>query len=401
MSPSARAFIRGGRRTEAVDFGFSKEQVLIRQMVAEFADREVAPQVAEHDEAESFPEELVRKMYDLGLMGMMVPDTYGGGGTDTISYCLAMEELNRVDASLGVIMSVNNSLVCDPILRYGTEAQKETYLPKLASGGWLGAYALTEPGSGSDAGALRSTARREGDEWVLNGQKIFVTNAWHAQLVVTYAKTDPRAPRSKGITAFLVPTDTPGFHRIRKEKKMGIRATDTTALAFEDLRLPEENLLGELHEGFRVALSTLDGGRIGIASQALGIARGAYEAALAYSKEREQFDAPIASFQAIQFKLADMATEIDAARLLILEAADRRDRGLPYGKEAAMAKLFASDLAVRATREAVQIFGGYGYLRDYPVEKRYRDAKITEIYEGTSEIQRLVIARHLREDYQS
>lgn len=384
-----------------MEFELTKEHKLIRQMVAEFADKEVGPRAHEYDEAEEFPRDLVDKLYDLGLMAMMVPEEYGGGGTDTISYCLAMEEVNRVDASLGTIMSVNNSLVCDPILRYGTEEQKEYYLPRLAQGKWLGAYALTEPWSGSDAGAMRSTARLEGDEWVLNGQKIFVTNAWHAQVIITYAKTDPGAPRSKGISAFIIPADAPGLHKIRKEKKMGIRATDTTALAFEDCRVPRESLLGEVDQGFRVALSTLDGGRIGIASQALGIARAAYEAALSYSKEREQFDQPISKFQAIRWKLADMATEIDAARLLIHRAAYLRDQDKRYTKEASMAKLFASDLAVRATREAVQIYGGYGYLRDYPVERLYRDAKITEIYEGTSEIQRLVIARQLLKDYQA
>ncbi|MFQ5552352.1 MAG: acyl-CoA dehydrogenase [Thermoplasmata archaeon] len=379
-----------------MEFELSKEQELIAQSVAEFADKEVAPKVAAYDEAEEFPRDLVDKMYDLGLMGMMVPETYGGGGTDTVSYTLAMEEINRVDASLGVIMSVNNSLVCDPILRFGTEAQKEFYLPKFAAEGWLGAYALTEPWSGSDAGAMRATAILEGDHWVLNGQKIFVTNGWHADAVVTYAKTEPDAPRSKGISAFIVPADAPGFQKVRKEKKLGIRASDTTALAFDDMRVPKENLLGERDQGFRVALATLDGGRIGIAAQALGIARGSFEAARGYAQEREQFDQPIGEFQAIRFKLADMATEIDAARLLIQQAADLRDRGKEYTKAASMAKLFASDLAVRASREAIQIYGGYGYLRDYPVEKRYRDAKITELYEGTSEIQRLVIARELR-----
>lgn len=369
-------------------------------MVAEFADKEAAPVAQDFDEAEEFPKDLVLKMYDLGLMGMMVPEKYGGGGTDTLSYCIAMEEINRVDASLGTIMSVNNSLVCDPLLRYGTEEQKQYYLPKLTEEKWLGAYALTEPWSGSDAGAMKSTAVLDRGEWILNGQKIFVTNAWHAQVLVTYAKTEPDAPRSKGISAFVIPTDVPGMNKVRKEKKMGIRATDTTALEFEDCRVPKENLLGELNEGFRVALSTLDGGRIGIACQALGIARGAYEASLQYAKEREQFDQTISGFQAIQWKLADMATEIDAARLLIHRAAYLRDSDLKYTKEASMAKLFASDLAVRTSREAIQIYGGYGYLRDFPVERLYRDAKITEIYEGTSEIQRLVIARHLLRDYQ-
>ncbi|MCJ2520246.1 MAG: acyl-CoA dehydrogenase [Candidatus Thermoplasmatota archaeon] len=382
-----------------MEFGLAKEHRLLRQMVAEFADGKVAPKAHEYDEAEEFPKDLVEMMYGLGLMGMMVPEAYGGGGMDTIGYCIAMEEINRADASLGTIMSVNNSLVCDPILRYGTEEQKEELLPKLAQDGWLGAYALTEPWSGSDAGAMRSTARLGGDEWVLNGQKIFVTNAWHSQIIISYAKTDPKAPRSKGITAFIIPTDTPGLHKIRKEKKMGIRATDTTALAFEECRIPKENLLGKVDEGFKVALSTLDGGRIGIASQALGIARAAYEASLQYAQEREQFGQTIGQFQAIQWKLADMATEVDAARLLIYSAAYVRDSGRRYTKEAAIAKLFASDLAVRASREAVQIYGGYGYLRDFPVERLYRDAKITEIYEGTSEIQRVVIARQLlRED---
>lgn len=383
-----------------MDFALTKEQQLIAQSVAEFADREVAPKVAAYDEAEEFPRDLVDQMTDLGLMGMMVPEKYGGGGTDTVSYTLAMEEINRVDASLGVIMSVNNSLVCDPILQFGTEAQRGRYLPKLAQGPWLGAYALTESGSGSDAGAMRSTARLEGDEWVLNGQKIFVTNGWNADVVVTYARTEPDAPKSKGISAFIVPANAPGLQRVRKEKKLGIRASDTAALAFEDMRIPRENLLGDLNHGFRVALATLDGGRIGIASQALGIARGSYEAALGYAQEREQFGQPIAEFQAIRFKLADMATEIDAARLLVRQAADLRDRGKKYTKAASMAKLFASDLAVRASREAIQVYGGYGYLQDYPVEKRYRDAKITELYEGTSEIQRLVIARELRKSLQ-
>ncbi len=383
-----------------MQFELTKEHDLLKRMVAEFADKEVAPLAPQYDEAEEFPKELVHKLYDLGLMGMMVPEKYGGGGTDTMSYCLAMEEINRADASLGAIMSVNNSLVCDPILRYGTEEQKQFYLPKLTREMWLGAYALTEPWSGSDAGAMKSTAVLDGDEWILNGQKIFVTNAWHAHVLVTYAKTEPDAPRSKGISAFIVPTDAPGMNKVRKEKKMGIKATDTTALEFEDCRVPKENMLGRLNEGFKVALSTLDGGRIGIACQALGIARGAFEAALQYSKEREQFDQAISSFQAIQWKLADMATEIDAARLLVHRAAYLRDSGSRYTKEASMAKLFASDLAVRASREAMQVFGGYGYLREFPVERLYRDAKITEIYEGTSEIQRMVIARHLLRDYQ-
>jgi alkylation response protein AidB-like acyl-CoA dehydrogenase len=337
-----------------VDFDLTKEQELIAQSVAEFADKEVAPKVAAYDEAEEFPRDLVDQMYELGLMGMMVPEKYGGGGSDTVSYTLAMEEINRVDASVGVIMSVNNSLVCDPILRFGTEAQKEFFLPKLAQGPWLGAYALTEPGSGSDAGAMRATAVLEGDEWVLDGQKIFVTSGWNADVVVTYAKTQPGAPKSKGISAFIVPTNAPGFQKVRKEKKLGIRASDTAALAFEKMRIPKENLLGEQDHGFRVALATLDGGRIGIAAQALGIARGSYEAARGYAQEREQFDQPIAAFQAIQFKLADMATEIDAARLLVHQAADLRDRGKDYAKAASMAKLFASDLAVRASRSAIE-----------------------------------------------
>ncbi len=377
-----------------MDFTPTAEHEMLRRMVRDFADRELVPFAREHDEKEEFPASAVKKLYDLDLMAMMVPEKYGGGGSDPVAYAIAIEELSRGDASVGCIASVNNSLVCDPILRYGTEEQKTYYLPRLAKE-WLGAYALTEPWSGSDAGALRTTAKLEGGEWVLDGQKLFVTNAWHAQVVVTYAKTDPKAGKSKGISAFIVPTDAPGFHRVRKEKKMGIRATDTVALALEDCRVPRENLLGERDEGFKIALSTLDGGRIGIASQALGIAEAAFEAALRYSKEREQFGQRISEFQAIQWKLADMATEIDAARLLIHRAAWLRHQGRPYSKEASMAKLYASDVAVRATREAVQVHGGYGYIREYDVERFYRDAKITELYEGTSEVQRLVIARHL------
>ncbi len=377
-----------------MDLNPSPEHEMLRRMVRDFADKEMAPRAAEFDEKEQFPELIVKQLYGLGLMAMMVPEVYGGAGMDAVGYSMTIEELSRVDASVGCIVSVNNSLVCDPILRYGTDEQKRHYLPRLAKE-WLGAYALTEPWSGSDAGAMRSTGRLEGDEWVLNGEKLFVTNAWHAQIVVTYAKTDLKAGRSKGISAFIVPTDAPGFHRVRKEKKMGIRATDTVALAFEECRIPRDNLLGQRDEGFKIALSTLDGGRIGIASQALGIAVGAFEAALKYSQGREQFGQKISEFQAIQWKLADMATEISAARLLIHRAAFLRDKGRPYSKEAAMAKLFASDLAVKATREAVQVHGGYGYIREYNVERFYRDAKITELYEGTSEVQRLVIARHL------
>ncbi len=380
-----------------MDFSPGPEHEMLRKMVRDFADREIVPKAPEWDEKEEFPAAVVKKLYGLGLMAMMVPEGYGGGGIDSLGYSIAIEELSRGDASVGCIASVNNSLVCEPIMRYGTEEQKRTFLPRLAKD-WLGAYALTEPWSGSDAGAMRSTARLDGDEWVLEGQKLFVTNGWHAQVVVTYAKTDPKAPRSRGISAFIVPTNAPGFHKVRKEKKMGIRGTDTVALAFEECRIPRGNLLGERDDGFKVALSTLDGGRIGIASQALGIAVAAFEASLKYSKEREQFGQKISEFQGIQWKLADMATEINAARLLIHRAAFLRDRGRPYSKEASMAKLFASDLAVRATREAVQVHGGYGYIKEYNVERYYRDAKITELYEGTSEIQRMVIARHLLKD---
>jgi len=377
-----------------MDFDLTREQEMIRKMVREFAEKEIAPVAMEYDEAAKFPEDIVKQLGQLGLMGMTIPRDYGGAGVDTISYAIAIEELSRIDASIGTIASVNNSLACEPIFRYGNEEQKRKYLTKLASGEGLGAFALTEAGSGSDASAMQSTAVNEGEEYVLNGSKVFVTNGTKATAVITFALTD-KTKGYKGISAFIVPTDTKGFVRGVKENKMGIRASDSIEISFEDCRLSKENLLGKEGEGFKIALATLDVGRIGIAAQAVGIAQGALDESLKYSKEREQFGQSISSFQAIQWMLADMATEIEAARLLTYRAAYAKDHGERFSMEASMAKLYASDVAVRATRNAVQIHGGYGYTKDYPVERFYRDAKVTEIYEGTSEVQRLVISRAL------
>jgi len=375
-----------------MDFGLSETQELTRKQVHEFAAAEIRPEALKYDESQEFPEHWARKMGALGLMGVFVPERYGGSGLDNVAYAITIEELSWGCASAGVIAAVNNGLVCEPILRFGTEEQRQRWLPDLASGRTWGAYALTEPGSGSDAAAMRGTARLDGDEWVLNGIKAFVTNAYKASVVVTYART---GPEKYDISAFVVPTDSKGFIRLKKENKMGIRASDTMMLGFEDCRIPKENLLGEQGKGFNIALATLDGGRIGIAAQAIGIAQAAFDEATKYAKERKQFDKPIAEFQAIQFKLADMATEIDAARLLTYKAAAMKDRGERHTLESSMAKLFASEMCNRAVKEAVQVHGGYGYIKEYLVEKLYRDAKITEIYEGTSEIQRLVISRGL------
>ena len=322
---------------------------------------------------------------------MNVPEQYGGAGLDMVCYALAMEEISKACASTGVIMSVNNSLVCWPLETYGTEEQKQKWLTPLARGQKLGAYCLSEPGAGTDAAAQSTTARQEGDEWVINGMKNFITNGANADVLIVFAHTNPEL-RHKGIRAFIVPTDAEGFSVIRKEEKMGIRASDTAQLAFDNVRVPAEQVLGEEGTGFKIAMSTLDGGRIGIASQALGISAAAYEAARDYSKQREQFGKPIAAFQAIQWKIADMATRLDAARLLTWRAAWTKDQGRRYSREAAMAKLYASEASHFITNEAVQIFGGNGYSKEYPVERFFRDAKITEIYEGTSEAQRMVIS---------
>lgn len=373
-----------------MDFALAETHELTRRMVRDFVEREILPRSLEFDERQDFPAEWAKTMGELGLLGIFVPQEWGGSGLDSVSYAIAIEELARGDASAAVIAAVCNGLACEPILRFGTVAQKERYLRPLASGQWIGAYALTEPGSGSDAAAMRSTATLEGDEWVLQGTKAFVTNAYAAKVLITYART---GPKKHDISAFIVPTDAPGYVVLKKENKMGIRASDTLLVGFDGLRIPAENLLGERDKGFSIAMATLDGGRIGIAAQALGIAQRALEESTRYAKEREAFGQKIAEFQAIQWKLADMATEIDAARLLTYRAAWKKDQGERHTYESSVAKLFASEAAHRAVDQAVQIHGGYGFVKEYVVEKLYRDQRITEIYEGTSEIQRLVIAR--------
>ena len=377
-----------------MDFGLTQQQQLFQEMVREFAKKEVAPRAAEVDEEACFPAETVRMMGKLGLMGVTIPEAYGGAGADTICYAIAVEEISRACASTGVIMSINNSLVCDSIHTFGAEEQKRRLLVPLARGEKLGCYCLSEPDAGSDAANLQLTARAEGNHFLLNGVKNFITNGQEANIAIVFATVD-RQLKHKGISAFLVEKGTPGFGVLKVEKKLGIRGTSCCQLLFENCRVPRENLLGGIGEGFNIAMASLDGGRIGIAAQAVGIARAAYEAALGYAKGRVQFGQPIASFQAIQFMLADMATTIDAARLLAYRAAFLRDQGIQYGLEASMAKLYASEVAMCVTTKAIQIYGGYGYITDYPVQRYFRDAKVTEIYEGTSEIQRLVIAGHL------
>jgi butyryl-CoA dehydrogenase len=376
------------------DLALSDEQELAQRTARDFAHEKVLPRAREIDEQGRVPPELIEEMASLGFMGIYVPESYGGAGLDALSYALVSEEINRACASTGVIMSSHVSLVVDPLLHYGSDAQKDRFLRPLASGAKLGCFALSEPASGSDAAAMRTSARRDGDAWVLNGTKNFITNGASADVALVFAQTDPNA-RHRGIAAFIVEKSTPGFMVGKLEHKLGIRGSDTAQLIFQDCRVPAANLLGEAGGGFKVALSTLDGGRISIAAQAVGIARACLEDSLAYAKEREAFGKKIVEFQAIQWKLADMATEIDAARLLVWRAATLKDRGQDHILAAAQAKLFASDVAVRAARECVQIFGGYGYLTDFPAERHYRDAKITEIYEGTSEIMNLVIAEEI------
>jgi len=373
-------------------FQLTEEQNLIRETVRSFAENELAPSAAERDENEHFDRELMfDKVAELGLTGIVFPEEYGGAGADYISYAIAVEELSRVCASTGVTLSAHLSLGANPVWLFGTEEQKQKFLTPMAEGTKLGAFGLTEPTAGSDAGGTRTTAICDGDEWILNGSKIFITNGGDAETYIVFARTDKNAEKHHGISAFIVEKDTPGFSFGKKEKKLGIRASLTCELVFENCRIPKAQLLGEEGAGFKVAMKTLDGGRIGIAAQALGIAQGAYEEALKYARERKQFDQPIASFQAIQFILADMALRIEASRLLVYQSAWRASAGLSYGKESAMAKLSASETAMWVTTKAVQVLGGYGYTRDFPVERMMRDAKITEIYEGTSEIQRVVI----------
>ncbi|WP_048601533.1 acyl-CoA dehydrogenase [Rubeoparvulum massiliense] len=377
-----------------MDFSLSTEHEMMRRMVREFAENEVAPTAAQRDEDESFSHEIFQQMAELGLTGIPWPEEYGGAGADFLSYVIAVEELSRVDASVGVTLSAHLSLASWPIFRFGSEEQKQRFLRPLAEGKKIGAYGLTESGSGSDAASMRTTAIRQGEHYRLNGSKIFITNAGVADLYVVFAHTDPAAGH-KGITAFIVESGTPGFRMGKKERKLGIRSSTTYEIIFEDCLVPVEQRLGEEGEGFRIAMMTLDGGRNGIAAQAVGIGQGALEQALAYAKERKQFGKAIADQQAIQFMLADMATKVEAARLLTYQAAWLEDKGLPYGKASAMSKLFAGDMAMEVTTNAVQIFGGYGYTKEYPVERFMRDAKITQIYEGTNEIQRMVIAKYL------
>lgn len=367
---------------------------MIRKTVRDFAENEVAPKAAAMDAAEEYDYSLWDKMAELGFCGIPFPEEYGGAGMDNMCYAIAIEELSRVCASTGVLVSAHTSLCSWPIYAFGTEEQKQKYLVPLASGQKIGALGLTEPGAGSDAGAVSTTARLDGDEYVLNGTKIFITNGKVGDIYVIIASTD-KSKGHRGTAAFIVEKGTPGFTFGKKEEKMGIRASATYELIFENCRIPKENMLGEDGKGFKIALQTLDGGRIGIAAQALGIAQGAFEQALNYSKVREQFGKPIGSFQGMSWMLADMATRIEAARMMVYRAAYLKDAGEPYSKEAAMAKLYASETAMWVTTKAVQVFGGYGYTREYPVERMMRDAKITEIYEGTSEVQRIVIAANI------
>lgn len=367
---------------------------MIRTMVRDFAEHEVAPTAAQRDEEERFDRLIFDQMAELGLTGIPWPEEYGGTGSDYLAYCIAVEELSRVCASTGVTLSAHTSLAGWPIYKFGTEEQKQNYLKPMAEGKSIGAYGLTEPGSGSDAGGMRTTAQKDGDTYILNGSKIFITNGGIADYYIVFALTDPYQ-KQRGTSAFIVEKDRKGFSIGKKENKLGIRSSPTTEIIFEDCRVPKENLLGHEGEGFKIAMMTLDGGRNGIAAQAVGIAQGALDAAVRYAKERHQFGKPLMAQQGIAFKLADMATSVEAARLLTYQAAWLESQGLPYAKESAMSKLFAGDTAMKVTTEAVQVFGGYGYTKDYPVERFMRDAKITQIYEGTQEIQRLVISRYI------
>ncbi|MGM0837116.1 MAG: acyl-CoA dehydrogenase [Bacillota bacterium] len=371
----------------------TEEQEMVRKMVRDFAETEIAPFVEKMEDG-AFPREILKKMADLGLMGMTIPEEYGGAGMDFPSYIIAINELSRVSATVGVILSVHTSVGTNPILYFGTEEQKQKYVTKLASGEYLGAFALTEPSAGSDAGSLKTRAVKKDDHYVLNGAKVFITNGGEADTYIVFASTDSELG-TNGISAFIVEKDTPGFIIGKDEHKMGLYGSKTVQLTFEDAKVPAENLLGQEGEGFKIAMANLDVGRIGIAAQSLGIAEAALQHATAYAKEREQFGKPIALQQGVGFKLADMATAVEGAKLLTYRAANLRALGKPCGKEASMAKLFASQTAMNVAIEAVQVYGGYGYTKDYPVERFFRDAKVCEIYEGTSEIQRLVIGKHL------
>ncbi|MFC5604910.1 acyl-CoA dehydrogenase [Sporosarcina koreensis] len=376
-----------------MDLQFTEEQQMMRTVVRDFAKAEIEPFIPRM-EAGEFPREILKKMGELGLMGITVPEKYGGSDMDFVSYIIAIHELSKVSAVMGVILSVHTSVGTNPIMYFGNEEQKNRYLPKMASGEYLGAFCLTEPSAGSDAGSLKTKAVKKDDHYVLNGSKVFITNGGEADVYIVFASTDP-SQGTYGITGFIVDMDTPGLIIGKDEEKMGLHGSRTVQLTFEDMKVPAENRLGEEGEGFKIAMANLDVGRIGIAAQALGIGEAALEAAAAYAKERVQFGKPIAANQGVGFKLADMATASEAARLLVYRAAQLRAEGKPCGKEASMAKLFASQTAMDNAIEAVQVFGGYGYTEDYPVERYFRDAKVTQIYEGTSEIQRIVISKHL------
>lgn len=380
-----------------MDFRLNEEQEMMRRMVRDFAQKEIAPFVPIMEEKDEFPRQVIKKMGEMGLMGIPIAEEWGGAGSDFVSYILAIHEISKVSATVGVILSVHTSVGTNPILYFGTDEQKRKYVPKLARGEYLGAFALTEPHAGSDASSIRTTAVRKGDEYILNGNKVFITNGGEADTYITFAVTDS-TKGTKGISAFIVEKDTPGFTVGKKEKKMGLHGSYTTELVFDNARVPAANLLGQEGEGFCIAMANLNTGRIGIAAQALGIAEAAVHYATEYAKERKQFGQPIAKQQAIAFKLADMATKAEAARLLVYRAASLCSQGISCGMEASMAKRFATDTAMELATEAVQVFGGYGYTREYPVERLFRDAKVTQIYEGTNEIQRIVIAKHLLAD---
>jgi alkylation response protein AidB-like acyl-CoA dehydrogenase len=380
-----------------LDFQLNDEQLQLQKSVREYAEREIAPNVMKWDEAGEFPMATIKELGKMGLMGVVFPTEYGGAGMGYVEYVTAIDELSRVDGSVGIIVAAHTSLCSNHIFLAGSEEQKRKYIPKLATGDFLGAWGLTEPSSGSDAGSARMTAVRRGNTWVLNGNKTFITNGHYADVVVAIAVTD-RTAHTHGLSAFIVEKGTKGFRPGKKENKLGLRASDTSELIFEDCVIPAENLLGKAGDGFIDAMQVLDGGRISIAALSLGMAQGAYESALKYSKQRKQFGKAISEFQAIQWKLADMATEIEAARLLTMRAASMKDAGMKTTLESSMAKLYASEVAVRCANEGVQIHGGYGFIKDYPAEKFYRDVKLCTIGEGTSEIQRLVIARQLVKD---
>jgi alkylation response protein AidB-like acyl-CoA dehydrogenase len=380
-----------------MDHLLTEDQKTVRSAIREFAKEQILPGAAKRDETEEFPADILKQLGELGFMGVNTPERYGGAGLDMVTYAIVVDEVSQADASVGVIVSVNNSLICYPLEKFATEEQKKKWLIPLASGKMLGAFCLTEPEAGSDAANLSTTAVRDGNAYVINGTKSFITNGQHCDVYIFFAATD-KSQGARGISAFIIPRDTLGIQVGKKERKMGIRSSDCCPVTMEDVRVPVENLLGKKGEGFKVAMIALDSGRVGIAAQALGVAQGALDVAKSYAKERVQFGRPIAQFQAIQFKLADMEVLVNAARLLIYQACTKKDRGERFTYEAAIAKLFASDMVMKVTQEAVQIHAGVGYTKDYPVERMLRDAKVTEIYEGTSEIQRFVIARALLKD---